>query len=119
MALAGLNGQHHVFALNGSDGVYHALWRTDGSWRQFRSLSVFDDDSPFEICAANVDGEIHVGFIELTDGGTRAIRYAIRRTDGSWRSVGTVSGSGLADQPGILAIGGTKRILQRPPQMAA
>jgi hypothetical protein len=111
VALAGLGSQLHVFALSQNGGVaYHAVRNGDGSWRKFSKLSVFANYHPFEICAANIGGEIHVGIIEITASNTQVVRFSIRRTDGTWRSVGTVSSSGIS-QPGILAVGGTERIL--------
>lgn len=94
VALAGLSGQLHVFALSQTrGGIFHAIRRKDGSWQQFRSLSVFTDRRPSTFCAANVGGEIHVGIIEITASNNQVIRCSVRRTDGSWRSIGTISGS--------------------------
>jgi hypothetical protein len=114
VALAGRNGQLHVFARSQTRaGVFHAYRRTDGTWRGFRSLSVFTDRKPRQITAANVGGEIHLAFHELTASGDQPLRYTVRHTDGSWRSIGTISGSssGFAGRPSTVAVGATERVL--------
>lgn len=114
VALAGVGKQLHVFALSQTrGGIFHAIRRADGSWRQFRTLSVFGERRPSRFSAANVGGEIHVAIVEITASNNQVIRYSVRRTDGSWLSLGTISGSssGFAGQPGAVAVGGTERVL--------
>ncbi|MCD0445356.1 hypothetical protein LO763_17215 [Glycomyces sp. A-F 0318] len=107
VALAGIGAQLHVVALNGSSEVHHAIRKGDGSWQRFRKPSVFNGHSPFAVCAANVGGEMQVGIIDL-DGSRQIVKHSIRRSDGSWQRVGTVSSAGLTGDPGTLAVAATR-----------
>ncbi|MFC3492475.1 hypothetical protein [Glycomyces rhizosphaerae] len=104
VAVAGIGSQLHVVALNGSSGVFHAIRRADATWQPFRKVAVFNNYRPFEVSAANVGGELQVGIIDLATNGTQAVRHSIRRTDGTWRSVSTVSRTGFTGEPGVLAM---------------
>jgi hypothetical protein len=57
--------------------------------------------------AADGGGEMQVGIIDFTADARQVIRHSIRHADGSWQQVGTVRTTGLAGDPGILAMTGT------------
>ncbi|PRY58666.1 hypothetical protein [Glycomyces artemisiae] len=106
VALAGIGSQLHVVALNGSGEVYHAVRRADATWQQFRRATVLSQYRPFDVAAANVGGEMQVGIVNLDADGGQSVKHTIRRADGSWQTVATVSSSNLT-APGTISMGAT------------
>lgn len=98
VTLAGVGDALHLFAVDGSGLLQHAIRRGDASWRQFKRVAVFNETngSLFNLAAANVGGVVQFAGVHLGD---RSIKHAIRSADGSWSPVGTVRPTGLTDRP--------------------
>ncbi|GAA2276108.1 hypothetical protein GCM10009853_032790 [Glycomyces scopariae] len=106
VALAGTGAQLQVVARSAGYALYHAIRKGDGTWQKFAKPSALSGLQPIAISAANVGGEMQLGMIDLTDAG-QVVKHTIRRTDGTWQKVGTVSSAGMSAQPGELALAGT------------
>ncbi len=105
VTLAGIGSQLHVVAMSSSGEVYHAIRRADATWQRFRKVAAFANYFPsVAISAANVGGELQVGFI---DDNPQTVRHTIRRTDGTWTPVAAVPTTGLTGTPGIVVLAGT------------
>jgi hypothetical protein len=109
VALVGTGGSLQIFAQNLTSEIFRAIRREDGSWREFKKASVFNNYSPVAICAANVGGEVQLGILDFPPGGPQVVRYSILR-DGSWQPVRTVPSVGLPGGPAAsIAVSGTQR----------
>ncbi|GAA1659888.1 hypothetical protein GCM10009830_01140 [Glycomyces endophyticus] len=106
VALAGTGAQLQVIARTSDYLLHHAIRKGDGTWQRFAKPAALSGLKPIAISAANVGGETQLGLIDLTGAG-QVVKHTIRRTDGTWQKVGTVSSAGMATAPGELALAGT------------
>ncbi|WP_308107824.1 transglycosylase family protein [Streptomyces antimicrobicus] len=93
LAEAGINGDTHVLAVNGTGRLLHSIRFDDRSWTDFGDVGAVAGAlaNVTQVSAASIGTELHVAVV--ADG---TVHHTIRHADGTWDAFGSLGRPGGA-----------------------
>lgn len=103
ISTAAVGSELHVLLAHANSGVWHTMRHGDGNWEPFGNVYGVAGNAPGSaslVCAANVDGALHVAAF----GGNNRLYHAVRWANGSWTQWGDVTAQvgALASSPRVI-----------------